>query len=1059
MVAAVPGGVGAEAAAGTRTPEAFEPAVNPSEVFIKRPIATSLLMAAIALFGIVAYRALPVSDLPTVDFPTIQVQAGLPGGDPGTMASAVASPLERQFTTIAGVDSMISSSSTGSSNVTLQFDLARRIDSAAVDVQTAIAEVMPLLPAGMPTPPTFRKQNPADQGILYLGLTSNTVPMSVLDDYAETVIAPRISMVDGVSQVQVMGAQKYAVRVQVDPAKLQAQQIGINEVDQALQNWNVNLPTGQLFGPAQTFNIKAAGQLNNAEQFRPIIITYRQGAPIRLEQVANVLDSVEDTRNISWFYTREGGQRAINMQVQRQPGTNTIEVTDAVRRLLPVFESQLPPSVHLAVRGDRSKTIRAAFQDIQWTLLITLVLVVTVIFLFLHNGSATLIPALALPFSILGTFAVMQLLNFSLNNLSMMALILSTGFVVDDAIVMLENIVRHIENGETPFEAALKGSKEIGFTIVTMTASLAAVFIPILFMGGILGRLFREFAVTITAAVLISGVVSITLTPMLCSRFLRVVHTKKGFAGLMDRAFDALFAGYKWSLGIVLRHRLAMLVVFVAVLAATVKMYSIVPKGFIPDQDNDSMNIQLRAAQGTSFYEMATATQRVAEIVRKNPYIDSFMATTGGGGNGFNNAMNTARLMVNLVPRRQRPVSAQQIAQELRPQLLRFPGFRAFVQLPSSLQIGGRVGSSSYNVTVQSLNTIDLYNWAQRLSSAMERIPEIQDVSNDLEMKSPRIDLVIDRDKAAALSLNATQIENALSTGYGPKWSSTIYGNAAQYRVLVELDPKSQEYAGFSGGSDIQDFAWRPGTASVGGVPQGDGGPADDQPLRPASSGLDFVRTASGRLARGRSGRNPHGRRRALTANGDDCVRGIGESVPAVDGQPRPAAIRRHRRRVHRAWRALRKLYPPPHHSVRSAIGRTRCPGHAVVVRKRAEHLLVCRPDHADRDREEERDHADRLCARCRASARQDTGGSDSRGMPDSFPSDHDDNDGRTPGCGADRARLRCRRGGASAAGPCGRGRPDRLPTPDAVSHARGLYVLGDVVQNAQDSDNSAGAS
>jgi HAE1 family hydrophobic/amphiphilic exporter-1 len=769
--------------------------VNPSEVFIKRPIATSLLMAAIALFGIVAYRALPVSDLPTVDFPTIQVQAGLPGGDPGTMASAVASPLERQFTTIAGVDSMISSSSTGSSNVTLQFDLARRIDSAAVDVQTAIAEVMPLLPAGMPTPPTFRKQNPADQGILYLGLTSNTVPMSVLDDYAETVIAPRISMVDGVSQVQVMGAQKYAVRVQVDPAKLQAQQIGINEVDQALQNWNVNLPTGQLFGPAQTFNIKAAGQLNNAEQFRPIIITYRQGAPIRLEQVANVLDSVEDTRNSSWFYTRDGGQRAINMQVQRQPGTNTIEVTDAVRRLLPVFESQLPPSVHLAVRGDRSKTIRAAFQDIQWTLLITLILVVTVIFLFLHNGSATLIPALALPFSILGTFAVMQLLNFSLNNLSMMALILSTGFVVDDAIVMLENIVRHIENGEPPFEAALTGSKEIGFTIVTMTASLAAVFIPILFMSGILGRLFREFAVTITAAVLISGVVSITLTPMLCSRFLRVVHTKKGFAGLMDRAFDRLFDGYKWSLGIVLRHRLAMLVVFVAVLAATVKMYAIVPKGFIPDQDNDSMNIQLRAAQGTSFYEMASATQRVAEIVRKNPYVDSFMATTGGGGNGFNNAMNTARLMVNLVPRRQRPVSAQQIAQELRPQLLRFPGFRAFVQLPSSLQIGGRVGSSSYNVTVQSLNTNDLYNWAQRLSSAMEGIPEIQDVSNDLEMKSPRVDLAIDRDKAAALGLNATQIENTLSTGYGPKWSSTIYGNAAQYRVLVELDPKSQEYA------------------------------------------------------------------------------------------------------------------------------------------------------------------------------------------------------------------------------------------------------------------------
>src|SRR5438067_3919906 len=614
-----------------------------SEVFIRRPIATSLLMAAIALFGIVAYRALPVSDLPQVDYPTLNVNAGLPGADPGTMASSVASPLERPFTTSAGLDSMTSRSGSGNTNVTLQFDLNRDIDSATVDVQTAISAVMPLLPAGMPSAPSFRKNNPNDQPIMMLNLTSNTLPLPLLDDYAETMIAPRISMVNGVSQVQVQGAAKYAVRVQLDPDKLHAERIGLNEVDQAIQNWNVNLPTGQLFGPNATYNIKAAGQLMNADAFKPVIVTYRRGAPVRLEQVANVLDSVENVYNGNWFYSKDVSgtprvQRSIMLQVMRQPGSNTIEVTDAVRKLLPTFEAQLPPSAHLTPRQDRSRTIRLAFTDIQVTMFATLLLVVGVIYLFLHNGSATLIPALALPFSILGTFAVMELLGFSLNNLSMMALILSIGFVVDDAIVMLENIVRHMEAGEGPFEAALKGSKEIGFTILTMTTSLAAVFIPILFMSGILGRLFREFAVTITTAILISGVVSITLTPMLCSRFLRVVHSKKGFAGLMDRSFNALLAGYSWSLRWVLRYRLAMVAVFVAVLGATVHMYNIIPTGFIPDQDDDSLFVNMRAAQGTSYYDMSGWTQQVADIIMKNPYVDSLIANAGGGNGSANSA-------------------------------------------------------------------------------------------------------------------------------------------------------------------------------------------------------------------------------------------------------------------------------------------------------------------------------------------------------------------------------------------------------------------------------------
>jgi hydrophobic/amphiphilic exporter-1 (mainly G- bacteria), HAE1 family len=771
--------------------------VNLSEVFIRRPIATSLLMAAIALFGVVAYRALPVSDLPQVDYPTLNVSAGLPGGDPGTMASSVASPLERQFTTIAGLDSMVSRSSSGSTNITLQFDLNRDIDSATVDVQTAIAAVMPLLPAGMPSPPSFRKNNPNDQPIITLNLTSNSMTMSALDDFAETMIAPRISMVSGVSQVQVQGAQKYAVRVQLDPEKLHAQQIGINEVDQALQNWNVNLPTGQLFGPTSTFNIKAGGQLMNADAFKPVIVTYRRGAPVRLEQVANVIDSVENVFNGNWFYRKDAAgkvdvQKSIMLQVMRQPGSNTIEVTDAVRKLLSSFVAQLPPAAHLTPRQDRSRTIREAFGDIQVTMLVTLLLVVGVIFLFLHNGSATLIPALALPFSILGTFAVMQVLHFSLNNLSMMALILSIGFVVDDAIVMLENIVRHMEEGETPLEAALKGSKEIGFTILTMTTSLAAVFIPILFMSGILGRLFREFAVTITTAILISGVVSVTLTPMLCSRFLRVVHSKKGFAGLMDRAFDRLLGGYDWSLRLVLRHRLTMIVIFFVVLAATVHMFNIVPTGFIPDQDNDSMFVNLQAAQGTSFYDMSKWTQQVADIVIKNKYVDSFMASVGGfGANG--GSANNGRINVQLVPRRQRDKTAQEIAQQIRPLLLRYPGFRGFVGLPPSLQIGGRMGNQNFSIMMQSMDTAELYRWGPVLEQAVaSEVSEVQDVSTDMEMKSPRVDLVINRDKAAIVGLNATTIQNALYDALGPKWSSTIYGDTAQYRVLIELDPKYQ---------------------------------------------------------------------------------------------------------------------------------------------------------------------------------------------------------------------------------------------------------------------------
>jgi HAE1 family hydrophobic/amphiphilic exporter-1 len=770
--------------------------VNISEIFIRRPIATSLVMLAIAFFGVIAYRALPVSDMPAVDFPTINVFASLPGGNPATMASAVATPLERQFTTIAGLEDMSSSSSQGATSITLQFDLSRDIDGASVDVETAIAEAMPLLPAGMPSPPSFRKTNPADAPIMFLGLTSSTLPLWELDEYAETLIAQRISMVTGVAQVRVMGSTKYAVRVQVDPNKLAAKQIGLNEVDSALRRWNVNLPTGILYGPHQAYNIKASGQLMNAEAFRSLVVAYRNRSPVRLEDVAVVQDSVVDDKTASWFYTKTGNPRSINLMVMRQPGSNIIEVTDRIKKLLPSFQAQLPPSVDLSIRGDRSKNIREAFADIQVTMVVTLALVIAVIFAFLRNTSATLIPSMALPLSILGTFAVMYLLDYSLDNLSLMALLLCIGFVVDDAIVMLENIVRHVERGEKPLQAALNGSKEIGFTIVSMTLSLAAVFIPVLFMAGILGRLFREFAVTITVAILISGLVSITLTPMLCSRFLRPLGAGRrgAFYRSTERFFEGMRHSYEKSLGWVLRHRPVMVAVFFAVLIATGYLYVIVPKGFIPDTDNDQLMVMAEAAQGTSFYQMSEYQQKVSDIIRNDSNVESVMSFCGGSGWG---SANTGRMYVLLKPRRQRLLTVNQVVEELRPKVTHFPGFRIFMTVPQALRIGGRMSKSSYDFTVQGPDTNELYRQAQRLERAIAQLPELQDVTTDMQIKTPQISVDFDRDKAAALNLNTMQIQSVLYDAFGPRWSSTIYGPTNQYRVLLEILPKFQEHADY----------------------------------------------------------------------------------------------------------------------------------------------------------------------------------------------------------------------------------------------------------------------
>jgi HAE1 family hydrophobic/amphiphilic exporter-1 len=751
---------------------------------------TTLVMMAILVFGLMGYRQLPVSDLPNVDFPTIQVSASLPGASPETMASSVATPLERQFSTIAGLDSMTSSSGLGSTSITLQFSLARELDAAAQDVQAAISAATRQLPPDMPSPPTFNKVNPAASPILYVAIMSKTLPMSKLNEYADVRMAQRISTVSGVAQVQVYGSQKYAVRIQLDPKALAAHDVGIDEVASAVQNANVNLPSGVLNGPNQALTVESQGQLTSAAAYRPLIVAYRDGRPLRLEDLGRVVDGVENDRSGAWFGNRDGQQRALILAVQRQPGTNTVEVAGAVRALLPTFRAQLPGSVDLKVLFDRSQGIRDSVADVKFTLYLSLALVVLVIFLFLRNVSATLIPAMALPMSIVGTFAFMVLLGYSLDNLSLMALTLSVGFVVDDAIVMLENIVRRMEHGEAPFEAALRGSREIGFTILSMTISLAAVFIPVLFMGGILGRLFHEFAVTIGLAVLISGFVSLSLTPMLCSRFLR--HHRPGGEAhgrlyqASERAFTALLDAYARSLDFVLARRRAAMAVLALVMVGTVYLFTSIPKGFLPSEDTGSIFAFTQGAEGTSFEAMRRNQLAAGEIVIGDPRVEQFMNFVGRGG------ASQGTIFMRLKPRAERDASVDQMIQQLRPKLSGIPGLQIFLQNPPPIRIGGQLSKSQYQYTLQGSDTDELYAAAGELERRLRGAPDLQDVTSDLQVKNPQVSVVVDRDRAATLGVSVRQIEEALYSAYGTRRVSDIFAPENQYQVILEIAPEFQ---------------------------------------------------------------------------------------------------------------------------------------------------------------------------------------------------------------------------------------------------------------------------
>ncbi len=767
--------------------------MNVSEIFIRRPVATTLLMVALTAFGVFAYRTLPVSDLPNVDFPTILVSASLPGASPETMASAVATPLERQFSTIAGLESLNSVSSLGTTQITLQFDLSRDIDAAAQDVQAAISRAAPLLPGDMPSPPTFQKVNPADQPILFLSLTSAILPLWQLDEFGQTLLAQRISMVNGVAQVLVFGSQKYAVRVKVDPRELASRGLGIDEVETAIRRANVNLPTGILQGPDQRFTVQATGQLTSADQYKPVIVAYRNGAPVRLEDVANVVDGVEDDRSASWFGDFQRRQRAIVLAVQRQPGTNTVQVATAVKALLPQLEEFLPPAAELQILFDRSQSIRESVREVQFTMFLALVLVVLVIFLFLRDPSATLIPSLALPVSLVGTFAFMQPLGFSIDNLSLLALTLSIGFVVDDAIVMLENIVRHREAGKPPFLAAVEGARQIGFTIVSMTLSLVAVFIPVLFMPGIVGRLFHEFAVTISIAVLLSGVVSLTLTPMLCSRFLRHQHShaQAGWNALFERGFATLLRWYEASLHGVLRWRRTVFGLSLALLVATLWLFVRAPKGFIPNDDLGSIFGVVEADQSVSFDAMREYHTAVIDIVRTDPAVRVVSGSVIGSNAAAGSTMNQGRLFIFLKPRHEREPLPTVLAR-LRQKTAEIPGARVFLQELPTIRIGGQLTKSLYQFTLQSPNTEQLYAAAQQLESALRRVPVLRDVTSDLQLRNPYLEVVIDRDRAAALGVSAEQVELGLHAAYGDRWISTIYAPNNQYRVILEVQERFQ---------------------------------------------------------------------------------------------------------------------------------------------------------------------------------------------------------------------------------------------------------------------------
>ncbi len=760
-----------------------------SEPFIRRPVATALLTFGLLLAGLVGYRQLPVSALPQVDYPTIVVSTQLPGASAETMASAVTTPLERQFGQMPALGQMTSVSSFGTSQITLQFNLERNIDAAEQDVQAAINAASNLLPRTLPSPPTYSKSNPADTPILTLAVSSDTLPLDQVDDYADSILAQKISQVSGVGLVTINGGQKPAVRVQVDPAALAGAGLSLEDVRQVLVAANVNQAKGNLDGPRQDFTLATNDQLFKAKSFRPLILAYRNGSPIRLDEVAAAVDGVENAQLAGWA----GDKRAIILNVQRQPGANVIQVAESVKALLPRLSSALPQGLRVQILSDRTETVRASVNDVQFTLVLTVFLVVAVIYVFLRSLRATIIPGVAVPLSLIGTFGLMYLCGYSLNNLSLMALTISTGFVVDDAIVMIENITRYIEQGEAPFQAALKGSKQIGFTIVSLTVSLVAVLIPLLFMGGIIGRLFREFAVTLAIAIGVSAVLSLTLTAMMCAHLLRAHEEPSGLARAFERLFSRMVAVYDRSLQWVLGHQPLTLAVTIVTLALTVLLAMIVPKGFFPVQDTGLLIGVTEAPPEVSFESMMTRQRALAEAVTADPDVATVASFIGA--DGTNATTNSGRLSVALKPRDERQASAEEIIRRLKTRAASVEGIRVYLQPVQDLQIDSRVSRTQYQYTLEDADIEELSTWAPRVLAKLQGLPELRDVASDQQTAGLQLKLTIDRDTASRMGIQPQAIDDALYDAFGQRQVSTIFTQLNQYRVILEVKPEYQKDA------------------------------------------------------------------------------------------------------------------------------------------------------------------------------------------------------------------------------------------------------------------------
>ncbi len=762
--------------------------MNVSETYIRRPIATSLMMLGLLVFGVATYGLLPVSALPNVDFPTISVSATLPGASPETMASSVATPLEQQFAAIPGLASMSSTSGLSSTQITLQFELNRKIDGAATDVQTAINAASGLLPKDLPNPPTYRKVNPADRAVLIYAVWSDELPLYKVDDYAFVILAQKLSAVDGVSQVLVAGQQDYAVRVQVNPAALATRGIGFEDVRAAIASATVNQAKGNLENDNLSVMIDTNDQLFKADSYKNIIVAYKNGAPVKLQDIGDVIDGTRAPRTGAWY----NGKRAELLLIFRQPGANTVEIVEKIKAMMPRLLASIPQTVHVDLMSDRSQSIRDSVDDVQYTMLLTIGLVVLAIFVFLRHLWATIIPSITVPLALIGTFGIMWLCDYSIDNLSLMGLTIATGFVVDDAIVMIENIVRYIEEGEKPFDAAIKGAGQIGFTIISITFSLIAVFIPLLFMGGIVGRIFREFAVVVTVAVCMSAFVSLTLTPVMCAQFLkRHSHEKRGRLNQMcEDAFNASVRFYDRGLQWVFRHQFITLMSTIALIFVTGYLYITIPKGFFPEQDTGFIFGQAEARQDISFYGMANIQNELAAIISQDPGVSGVVGFVGS--TGFSGAENVARMFIQLKPFSQRTDSAQKIIQRLRPKVAVIPGVKYFMQAGQDINVGGKLTKTEFQYVITSTDSEELNHWAPIIEEHMAKLPGLQDVTSDQQIASPHIAVNIDRDTASRLGLSLAQIDQTLYDAFGQRQVATIYASSTQYKVVLEVQPKFQ---------------------------------------------------------------------------------------------------------------------------------------------------------------------------------------------------------------------------------------------------------------------------